>query len=140
MNKQNMLDALRAFVNQRSGMDGRNYNSRESFLSDYRPLLRNGRTARRLIREVELRESITSKDLKAGSRHAFSGRIEFKENGNGVRIEYCTGQYFPTEYRAAACSLLSEVLWNYWLKDYKTSDAVKKIAKRELGSAIAKWF
>lgn len=23
-----------------------------------------------------------------------------------VRLEYCTGQYFPTEYRAAACAVL----------------------------------
>jgi hypothetical protein len=30
-----------------------------------------------------------------------------------VRLDYCTGQYFPTEYRKAACAVLSSALWGY---------------------------
>lgn len=30
---------------------------------------------------------------------------------HGVQIEYCTGQYFPTEYRRAACAVLASAIW-----------------------------
>lgn len=30
-----------------------------------------------------------------------------------VKIEYTTGQYFPTEYRRAACAVLASALWAY---------------------------
>jgi hypothetical protein len=26
-------------------------------------------------------------------------------------IDYCTGQYFPTEYRKAVCAVLASALW-----------------------------
>jgi hypothetical protein len=29
------------------------------------------------------------------------------------RIDYCTGQYFVTEYRRAACAVLASALWEY---------------------------
>jgi hypothetical protein len=27
-------------------------------------------------------------------------------------LDYCTGQYFPTEYRRAACAVLASALWS----------------------------
>lgn len=142
MSKQAMVNALYAFINQRSRMDGRDYgSSREAFMGDYRPMLRHGKQARTMLRAVELRESITAEALLAASR-AYSGRLQFVDKGNGsVAIEYTTGQYFPTEYRCAACAVLSQALWDFWQPDYKTADEIRKIAKREFGPAIAKtWF
>lgn len=31
---------------------------------------------------------------------------------NEVRLDYCTGQYWCTEYRAAACAVLASALWD----------------------------
>lgn len=28
-------------------------------------------------------------------------------------VDYCTGQYFPTEYRRAVCAVLASALWDY---------------------------
>jgi hypothetical protein len=28
-------------------------------------------------------------------------------------VDYCTGQYFPTEYRRAVCAVLASALWTY---------------------------
>lgn len=142
MNKQAMIEALLRFVNQRSGIDGRNYGgSREAFMGDYRPMLKHGQQARELLRQVSLRESITAKDLLKASR-AYSGRLQFEKRPDGqVRIDYTTGQYFPTEYRKAACAVLSQALWDYWATDAKDGAEIRKIAKRELGRAIARtWF
>ena len=144
--KQQLIAALRAFINQRSGIDFRNYQSgdwkasRESFLGDYLPILKRGRQARALLRAVEFRDSITVENLMEASR-AYSGRLQFVENEKGVAVDYCKGQYFPTEYRNAACAVLAQCLWDYWRPDYKTGDEIRKQARREFGRAIAnEWF
>lgn len=141
MSKQAMIEALWRFINQRSGIDSRNYGgSREAFMGDYRPMLKHGAQARLMLRQVELRNSITAEDLLKASR-AYSGRLQFQERDGGVEIEYTTGQYFPTEYRRAACAVLSQCLWDYWSPDCKTADDIRRQARRELGRGIAQtWF
>ncbi len=114
--KQDIVNALHAHISQRSGRDFRNYQagnwkaSREAFNSDYRPMLRDGKIAREMLREIERRESITADDLLAGFR-AFSERLSY--NAKRKECDYCTGQYFPTEYRRAAVVVLATVLWDY---------------------------
>lgn len=144
--KQQLIEALRRFINQRSGIKWDNYASgdfkasREAFMSDYRPILRHGRHARELLRAVELRDSITAEHLVEATR-AYAGRLQFVENGQGVHVEYTTGQYFPTEYRNAACAVLASALWAYWRPECKTGEEISKQARKEFGSAIARtWF
>lgn len=144
--KQQLIAALRAFINQRSGIEFANYQSgdwkqsREAFMGDYRPIVRHGKHAREMLRSVELRDSITAKDIIQGTR-AYSGRLQFVERDGGIGVEYTTGQYFPTEYRNAACAVLASVLWNYWQPDCKTGDEIRAKAKQEFGRAIAAtWF
>jgi hypothetical protein len=33
---------------------------------------------------------------------------------DGKRLDYTTGQYWPTEYRRAAAAVLASALWSYW--------------------------
>lgn len=159
--KQAIVSALRAFIQQRSGIDWSNYGgSGEAFMSDYRTVLKHGRHARQLLREVELRESIPAQTLLEA---AGSGRLQFITRADGsVACDYCAGQYFPTEYRAAACRLLADVLWCYWrgcmpkgvlhhnsetgetLERYeglRAGDWLRRKARQELGRGIAQaWF
>jgi hypothetical protein len=140
--KQAIIEALRAWIDQRPGFDPRNYD-RAGYLSDSRRVQQQARDARELLRAVELTAEIDADALLAASRGAFSGRltIDIKEleNGSGpmrvdhrkgdiyvqtanvrtsdrVRIKYCTGQYWCTEYRAAACAVLASALWGYTRK------------------------
>jgi hypothetical protein len=146
MTKSEMCEALRRFINQRSGIDFRNYwtsdcwNSRtdaqSSFNADYRPMLRHGKQARELLRWVEWHDSITAEMLKDASR-AYSGRLQFTDTG----VEYTTGQYFPTEYRKAACAVLSQAIWDFLRDSYQTAEDIRKAASREFGRSIAStWF
>jgi hypothetical protein len=58
-----------------------------------------------------------------------------------VRVDYCTGQYFPTEYRAAACAVLATILWDYISPECKTGNDIRKWARAEFGRGIAsRWF
>jgi hypothetical protein len=131
-----ILEALARFVAQRSGIDGRNYGgSREAFLGDYRRILRDGREARALLRVVELSTCLPDSILADLLR---SGRLTW----DGKRLDYCAGQYFPTEYRAAACRVLASTLWVYWSDGGRHSaDQIRAAARQNLGQGIAsRWF
>jgi hypothetical protein len=131
-----ILEAMARFVAQRSGIDGRNYGgSREAFLGDYRRILRDGREARALLRVVELSTCLPDSILVDVLK---SGRLTW----NGKRLDYCAGQYFPTEYRAAVCRALASVLWNYWRDGGRyTADQIRAAAKSNLGRGITRrWF
>lgn len=117
MNKTDIMSALYRFISQRSGMDYRNYNSRDSFMGDYKPMLRDGRDARALLRYVNISDGITSEILVFSSSTAFSGRLGIVERKGKVVCDYTTGQYFPTEYRKAACAVLVRAIRERILRD-----------------------
>lgn len=167
--KESLISALYAFTAQRSGINFRDYQSgnwsesRAAFIGDYRPILKHGRHARALIRAIELRPSITAEDLLEASDHAFSGRLQFRTREDGAcAVDYTTGQYFPTEYRNAVCSVCASALWNYWRANMpkgklvhnsetgetferydglRAGDWIRRQARREFGRGIASiWF
>ena len=131
------LEAIRQFIEQRPGFEPGNYTDASSYRADYRRALRDLHDARALLRYCELRTGIDLSDPRSWHR------LTLTLTDGGYRAEYCTGSYFPVEYRAAACGLLSSAIWA-WLRDgcgCKTGDAIRKAAKRELGAAIARrWF
>lgn len=140
--KYDILQALRVFVAQRPGFDWHNYDSMSSYRSDYRPVLQEKHDFRTMLDQIWWRDSITADDIIQASEHAFSGRLTIREKGDRVvEIDYCTGQYFPTEYRAAACAVLASVLWHYWRADCETGDEIRKLARDQFGRGIAsRWF
>jgi hypothetical protein len=144
--KPAMCAALRAFINQRSGIEWGNYScgdykqSREAFMGDYRPMLRADKHARIMLALVEECDGITAKDLLEATR-AYSGRLQFVQREDKVGVDYTTGQYFPTEYRNAACAVLASALWAYWRDGRETGEEIRKCALQRLGRAIARdWF
>lgn len=141
-NKQTIIDNLRGFIAQRSGMDHRNYGDRASYNQDRAKITRHGKHARELLRHVEL-SGITAEELVNASQGM---RLEIQDNG---AISYTTGQYFPVEYRASACSLLSCVLWDYWRQDFAKcakdneapGSAIRRKFREIFGRTIANaWF
>jgi hypothetical protein len=70
-------------------------------LHDFRELL----IICRLSMENEELETLLSMELKNTS-----GRLGLDENG---RLYYHVGQYFPTEFRPAACRILRNICWQY---------------------------
>ena len=141
------------------------------------------------LRAVELRPSIGAPELRAAFS-AFSGRLTWRAagekcdtcKGEGTlgternqcytckctgkyprnELDDCVGQYWPTEYRAAACAVLASALWAYWragmtpdgkrtetfsdgigtyevdtYNGLRFADAVQKVARRELSRGVA---
>jgi hypothetical protein len=107
-NKQAIISALASWIKQRPGLEYGNYGDPVSYRAELRSITRDLQDARTLLRAVEL-SGITGEELAQAFDRAYSGRLSW----NGARLDYCTGQYWPTEYRRAACAVLASALWGY---------------------------
>ena len=149
--KQEICALLRAFVNQRPGLDFNNYGCAKSYRAELRKITRQRADALQLLRAVELRDSISAKDLIAPFETAFCGRLSLVETKGKLALNYCAGQYYPTEYRAAVCAVLASVLWGYYREaladpirktDGKSpGEYIRGCARVEFGRGIqSRWF
>jgi hypothetical protein len=136
--KGKIIDALGAWIRQRSGMDFRNYGDLSAYRSESRSITRDLHDARTLLRYVSMSQ-ITGEQL-TGAFRAFSGRLSW----DGERLDYCTGQYFPTEYRKAACAVLASAIWGYWRDGLTGEDLggkLRRSASNTFGRGIqSRWF
>jgi hypothetical protein len=138
--KQKIIDALYTFANKRPQLEYCNYGNHSSYLQESRAITKDLHHARALLRKVEL-SGISAEELLEASKEAFSGRLTITATDNGVvKIDYCVGQYFPTEYRKAVASVCARALWNYWKTDANDADRIRNTARREFPRAIARAY
>lgn len=147
MKKQALIEALHRFIRQRPGLEFANYGDVSAYLSESRAITRDLHHARALLSAVAWRDGITADDIIDASCRAFSGRLTITptNDGEGFSIDYCTGQYFPTEYRRAVASVLASALWAYWRDSLPTENErkgyeIRRTAMRELGRSLACQF
>lgn len=162
--KQTLIATLDRFIRQRPGLEFGNYGDVTSYRSEVRSIGKDLQHARVLLRAVEWRDSISADDILRAARGAFSGRLSIVETESGkFTLDYCTGQYWPTEYRRAVCAVLSSALWGYWREHcmpeptlhhngetgetvsrycgLRAGDYLRRTALREFGRGIAaRWF
>jgi hypothetical protein len=137
---EQILNDLLEFVNGRTGMDIRNYardwrdsDGIKAFRSEYREILRDGRDARTMIRAC--------RHLVPAAVLLLQGRTNDRLTYGSKGFEYCVGQYWCTEYRAAACWYLRRCYREALMAQGCSWDEVQQRAKRELGLGIARrWF
>jgi len=148
--KTQIIETLYKFANKRPQLEAANYISdyrdsegRAAYRAEVRNITRDLHHARALLRRVEL-SGITAAEIIEASREAFSGRLTITATDDGiVKIDYVTGQYFPTEYRKAVAAVCARALWNYWRSDCNSNDSAERIrntARREFPRAIARAY
>lgn len=132
-----IVESLYAFIAKRPRLDYRDYSNAAGYRAGARVIARDLRDAQRLLRAIERRPSITEADIREAARHAFSGRLKITDDGS---IDYCVGQYWPTEYRAAVCAVCASALWNRMREDYPDLDghALRARFRKEYGAAFAR--
>jgi hypothetical protein len=114
LTKAQILALLDSLIRQRSGIEFGNYGDVKAFRSEQRSITRDLHDARTLLRAIEWRDGIGADELRAAFR-AFSGRLTLADDAQGrARLDYCTGQYFPTEYRKAVAAVCAAALWDYY--------------------------
>ena len=134
MNTQSTLQKLVAFVNQRPGLDFCNYGDVKAYRSESREITAD----RNDFFELLAFANLYSEDLNADLTKYLtenSGRLTMDKDGN---LNYCTGQYFPTEYRPAANRVLVSIIWNELRKIHDTGDQIRKAAKRNVSRRVVR--
>jgi hypothetical protein len=141
--KAKMLAALRAWIEQRPGLEFGNYGELKAYRAELRGITRDLHDARALLAEVYL--SGMPADVLRDAFRAYSGRLSW----DGNRLEYVTGQYWPTEYRRAVCAVAAAALWDWYRDSYAAAardgesagDAIRRCFRQEFGAGLAKrWF
>jgi hypothetical protein len=150
LSKEQILTALSAWIRQRPGLEFGNYGALAPYRAELRQIAKDKRDAETLLAAVAIRDSITADDLLKGFS-AYSGRLQISEHNGRARLDYCTGQYWPTEYRKAAAAVLASVLWERKRADCNSDvdnrqhrslgDEIRHSFKREFGRSIQqRWF
>lgn len=152
--KQALLRVLEKWIRQRPGLEFGNYGNLSTYRAELRSIARDKSDAIELLSAVATKGGITAGDIITAAQSAYSGRLTINEKSAGVfSIDYCTGQYWPTEYRRAVCAVLANALWNYAREqpiEYlaqgaaftgSRGDALRMYFRRWFGRAIqSRWF
>lgn len=110
--KQGAFQALLAYARKRPGLDMRDYGGGMDGYLAYQQELRGIQKDFRRVKElttVAIGLGIGDDAVIEAAKHAFSGRLEWA----GDHWEYCTGQYWPTEYRKAVAAVLDQAIHAY---------------------------
>lgn len=137
---------LCAFVRQRAGLDFANYGDVSSYRSEARQITKDKAHFFELFALASRRYGSNFESALTNYLTRSSGRLTLSEG----RLQYCTGQYFPTEYRKAACAVLASLIFADFRDEkesntpnnlYKDGHEIRKAIKRALSrGAYSNYF
>lgn len=143
------IEKLISFVNQRAGLQFADYGDIKAYRKESREITKDKADFNELLNLAFTRLGADFNKKLTYSLENTSGRLGLK---NG-KLEYCTGQYFPTEYRPAANRILAQLIWNDYSNEmtdtkkdgmvsvYKDGHEIRKALKRQLSRrVIANYF
>ena len=141
-NQNTTTEKLVKFVNQRPGLDFANYGDSKSYNAESREITKDRNDFFELLCLAQRRIENFETKLTYNLEHT-SGRLMLK---NG-QLEYCTGQYFCTEYRPAASRIIAQLIFNDYRDEqlpnepnpvYKDGIEIRKAIKKQLSRRVAK--
>ena len=129
--KQEIIVAIRAFVEKRPGIYPMNYTDVLTYLREARQVTGDLREARVLINAVARHDGITANNIVDASKRALAGRLTIASSPDGpVVIDCAAGPYFLPEYRKAVCAVMASALWAYYGRTCATSADIRKARQR----------
>jgi len=138
----NTIEKLTKFVNQRPGLDFSNYGDVSAYRSEMAEITRD-RTDYFELLSLAFNRVDNLNEVLTNYLTQNSGRLSLNKDSN---LEYCTGQYFPTEYRPAANQALRSIIWSSYSNElhadntpvYSDGNAIRKAIKRNVSRRIAR--
>jgi len=135
------VEKLVKFVNQRPNLEFCNYGDIKSYRQESREITKDRSDFYELLQLAYRRTNDLNKEISEYLAKS-SGRLTIDEKGN---LQYITGQYFPTEYRPAACRVLINIIWDNYRNEkhangesvYKDGNEIRKAIKRNLSRRTA---
>jgi len=115
------VEMLTNFAQQRPSLNFQDYGSRKYYMQDYREILKDLHSFRELLQLCKRRIDNLDEKLKKQLEQS-SDRLTLKDG----KLQYITGQYFPTEYRNAACRVLVRLIWEDYREEKNNGEPVYK--------------
>lgn len=106
-NQQTTLELLIKFVNQRPGLNFADYGDVTIYRRELNEIVKDRADFYELLSIAQAKISNFEDKLTTMLINS-TNRLSL-ENG---KLSYCTGQYFPTEYRPAANRIIVQLIWN----------------------------
>lgn len=129
--KWEVVNKFSDWINQRPGIDSRNYGSYNSLKQEYRRIAKQKRDASAALNLFcSLPYDVS---LMTNAMRYFSGRLSFDDIGD---LQYCTGQYWPTEYRLVADVVLSGYVFEITRVNRKACFAVFRYHNKNIKRMI----
>jgi len=137
------IEKLTKFVNQRPNLDFSNYGDVSAYRSESAEITRDRTDYFELLSYAFQRINHLN-DAVEKYLQSTSGRLTINKDGN---LEYCTGQYFPTEYRPAANRILANLIFASYRDEieynspnnvYKDGNEIRKAIKRNVSRRLFK--
>lgn len=122
VNVEQIFSALETWIKQRPKLDVRDYGGGMDGWRAYRQELRQiAKDRQRAMKALDEAKGLNPPmpNVLLDSFRAFSGRLEWKQDEG--KLTYCTGQYWPTEYRKAAASVL-ELYVSSWQQNWANAN------------------
>jgi hypothetical protein len=132
------VEKLTKFVNQRPGLDFNDYGDISAYRKESAEITRDRNDYFELLSFAFSRINDLNTKLNEYLERT-TGRLTVTSAGD---LEYCTGQYFPTEYRPAANRILANLIWESYLEEniYEDGIAIRKAIKRRVSRRIARYY
>ena len=136
------INKLVKFVNQRPGLQFCNYGNVSAYRSEMREITNDRQDFFELLALASARIDGLDEKLSQYLTNT-SGRLTIDKDGN---LQYCTGQYFPTEYRPAANRVLVSLIWESYRNEehadgsplYKDGQEIRKAIRRRVSRRVAR--
>lgn len=129
------IQLLTKFANQRPGLDFHNYGDARSYRQESREITKDLHDFTELLRYARLRVNGLDEKIEAYLKRS-SGRLRLDDKG---RLEYITGQYFPTEYRPASARVLADIIWADYRDEKKADGTPVYQTGHDIRKAISQW-
>jgi hypothetical protein len=141
--KEQIIGLLWNFINERPGLDFRDYGDAKLYRAELRQIGKDLRHARALLNAVERSGMVSGEWLHESLTKG--GRLSIKRNDKSSALEltFLAVQCYSTEYRKAVCSVLASCLLSAERKAFPrlTCDELRARFRRRFGRGIqGAWF
>ena len=128
------VQLLTRFARQRPGLNFDDYGDRKIYDKESREITKDLHDYEEVLGVAVMYIDDLDSKVKTYLQNS-SGRLTMRADG---KLEYITGQYFPTEYRPAATSVLTTLLWRHVSNDetLKTGHDIRKKLSKMLSKRV----
>jgi len=143
INEVNFIDLLCKFVNSRPCLDFNDYGDIKIYRAESREITKDRADFYELLNlarwQVENLNDKIEQHLTSSS-----DRLTFENN----KLQYITGQYYPTEYRPAANRVIKSIIWREFMNaktpentnKYETGHDIRKAIKKHLSRRVSRLY